>query len=86
MPTTGRIHMNYKSPLTRVYGSTNAGGRWGVDLKKTGHDVIIITGKSQEPVYLVISSKSVEFLDASANANLDTIETRAFFKKKVSKA
>jgi len=34
MPTSGRIHMNYKAPLTNAYGSTTAGGKWSVDVKK----------------------------------------------------
>ena len=85
MPTSGRIHMNYKSPLTGAYGSTNAGGRYGVDLKKTGYDVVIITGKAEKPVFLVISAGSVEFLDAEAEKNLDSMETRAVLKEKYSK-
>lgn len=76
MPTSGRIHMNYKSPLTNAYGSTNAGGRVSVDLKKTGVDVLIITGKAERPTYLIIRRGSVEFVDAEATAGLDALETR----------
>ena len=64
MPTSGRFHMNFKSPLTGGIGSTNSGGYWGVAFKKTGHDVLYITGSSETPVYLVISSETVEFKDA----------------------
>jgi aldehyde:ferredoxin oxidoreductase len=81
MPTSGRIHMNYKSPLTEGYGSTNAGGRWSVDLKRTGCDAIVITGKSPRPVYLVLTSAGVEFMDAGPTAQLDAIETRELLKK-----
>jgi aldehyde:ferredoxin oxidoreductase len=81
MPTSGRIHMNYKSPLTEGYGSTNAGGRWSVDLKRTGCDALVITGRSSTPVYLVLTSAGVEFMSAEATADLDAIDTRAFLKK-----
>ncbi len=84
MPTSGRLHMNYKSPLTGGYGSTNAGGRWAVDLKRTGHDVVIILGKSAHPVYLMISSSGVEFIDATQTQELDAIETRTLLKEKYS--
>ena len=84
MPTSGRIHMNYKSPLTDVYGSTNAGGKWSVDLKKTGHDVLIIKGKAKKPVYLIVSSRGAEFINAETTAHLDAIETRALLKQKFS--
>lgn len=80
MPTSGRFHMNYKSPLSEAYGSTNAGGRWGVDFKKTGHDMLIITGKAKKPVYIMISSSGVKFIDASETSELDSIETRAYLK------
>jgi len=82
MPTSGRIHMNYKSPLTGAYGSTNAGGRWSVDLKRTGYDALVITGKSPKPVYLMLTSAGVEFIDAGPTAELDAIETRELLKKK----
>ncbi len=85
MPTSGRFHMNYKSPLTDAYGSTNAGGRWSVDLKRTGNDMVIITGKSENPVYLMISSNGVEFLDAVKTKKLDAIETRTYLKNEYSK-
>jgi len=81
MPTSGRIHMNYKSPLTGGYGSTNAGGRWSVDLKRTGSDALVITGKSPAPVYLILTSAGVEFRDATPTAELDAIQTRELLKK-----
>lgn len=81
MPTSGRMHMNYKSPLSGGYGSTNAGGRWGVDLKRTGSDALVITGKSPHPVYLIVTSAGVEFMDAGPTADLDAIETRELLKK-----
>ncbi|MFX0199913.1 MAG: aldehyde ferredoxin oxidoreductase N-terminal domain-containing protein, partial [Candidatus Hodarchaeota archaeon] len=39
-PTSGRLHVNFKSPLTGGIGSTNSGGHWAVAFKKTGHDVL----------------------------------------------
>jgi aldehyde:ferredoxin oxidoreductase len=82
MPTSGRMHMNFKSPMTGAYGSTNGGGRFGVDLKKTGHDGVVITGKSQTPVYPIISSRGVEFLEDREMHSLDAIEVREYLKKK----
>jgi aldehyde:ferredoxin oxidoreductase len=85
MPTSGRIHMNFKSPLTGALGSTNAGGRWAVEFKKSGYDVLVVTGKSPQPVYLVISNAGVEFFDAGPLKSLSSIETRAAIKEKHSK-
>ncbi|UCE55273.1 MAG: hypothetical protein JSV31_07475 [Desulfobacterales bacterium] len=74
MPASGRIHVNFKSPLTAGIGSSNSGGFWAVSFKKTGHDVLIIRGKSAKPIYLKISSSSVEFLDATELSNLNVEE------------
>ena len=64
MPASGRVHLNYKSPLTGALGSTNAGGRWAVESKKSGYDVLVLTGKSPQPICLVISNAGVEFVEA----------------------
>jgi aldehyde:ferredoxin oxidoreductase len=75
MPTAGRFHLNFKSPLTGGVGSTNSGGYWGVTFKKTGHDVLYITGKAEEPTYLVISHDTVEFRNAAEFQESNTKET-----------
>ena len=85
MPTSGRFHMNYKSPITGALGSTNAGGRWAVEFKKSGYDLLVVTGKSPGPVYLVITNDGVEFADAGPYEDLSSIETRSAIKEKHSK-
>jgi len=75
MPTAGRFHLNFKSPLTGGVGSTNSGGYWGVALKKAGYDGLYITGKAETPTYLVISREKVEFKSAAEFKALNTKET-----------
>ena len=82
MPTSGRVHMNYKSPITGALGSTNAGGHWAVEFKKAGYDLLVIAGKSTAPVYIVISNAGVEFVDAGAFKDLSSIETRNAIRQK----
>jgi aldehyde:ferredoxin oxidoreductase len=65
-PTGGRYMVITKSPLTGTVACSNSGGYWGAELKFAGYDVVIIEGKSEEPVYLNISDDSVEIKDASA--------------------
>jgi aldehyde:ferredoxin oxidoreductase len=84
MPTSGRVHMNYKSPLTGALGSTNAGGRWAVEFKKSGYDLLVISGKASKPVYLVISSAGLEFVEAGSLKDLSSIETRTAIKETLS--
>jgi len=47
------------------YSYGNLGGKWGVFLKYAGYDGLIVTGKSEKPVYLIINNNSVEIKDAT---------------------
>ncbi|MCP4719826.1 MAG: hypothetical protein GY860_10260 [Desulfobacteraceae bacterium] len=81
VPTSGRLHMNFKSPLTDALGSSNGGGHFSVGLKRTGYDLLVITGKSKTPSMLVISNGKVEFKDAQGMEELDSIALRKKIRK-----
>jgi aldehyde:ferredoxin oxidoreductase len=61
VPTCARYHAEFKSPLTGGIGSADAGGKWGVEFKRTGHDALVITGQASEPVVLFIDDDGVHF-------------------------
>jgi aldehyde:ferredoxin oxidoreductase len=63
-PTTGRVNVTAKSPLTDIYGNSNAGTNFGPELKYAGYDGLIITGKAQKPLYINIQDDVVELKDA----------------------
>jgi len=73
VPTSARFHANFKSPLTGGIGSTNSGGRWGVEFKRTGHDAMVVTGRSPDPVVLFVDGDTVQF-DAPPDVDLDDVE------------
>jgi len=62
----GRHAAIAKSPLTGLFGYSMCGGFFGWQLKRSGFDGIIITGKAEEPVYLVIQDSNVEIRNASS--------------------
>ena len=64
-PTTSRFAVVAKSPLTGTIGGCSSGGHFGIDLKSTGFDVIIIEGVSENPCYLNIVENKTEVLNAS---------------------
>ncbi|MHA1252772.1 MAG: aldehyde ferredoxin oxidoreductase family protein [Candidatus Helarchaeota archaeon] len=63
-PCVGKYSICAKSPLTDIWGESNSGGKFGPELKYAGFDGIIITGKSEKPVYLWINDGNVELKDA----------------------
>ena len=71
-----------KSPLTtpEKFNYGNLGGRWGAELKFAGYDGIVVHGKSERPVYLLISDGKVEVKDASALRGKGAIQTRDTLK------
>lgn len=60
-----RVVISSKSPLTGGIGTSEAGGFWPASAKFSGYDAIIISGKSKNPVYLLIDNGKVEIRDAS---------------------
>jgi aldehyde:ferredoxin oxidoreductase len=48
-PTSGRISIGGKSPLTRGIKEANAGGNPGQDLMKLGYRAVIVKGKPADP-------------------------------------
>lgn len=64
-PTGGRYMVITKSPLTGTIASSNSGGYFGPELKFAGFDVIIVEGKSEKPVYLMIEDGEFSIKDAS---------------------
>ena len=71
-PTTSRYAIVSKSPLTGTVGGCSSGGHFGIDLKSTGYDVLIIEGVSNKPCYISIENNNAEIRDASKLWGKDT--------------
>jgi aldehyde:ferredoxin oxidoreductase len=63
-PSSGRLEIVTKSPLTGIFGDTNSGGHFAPALKNAGCDMLVIGGKADRPVYLWIDDGRVEIRDA----------------------
>ena len=75
-PCATRYTVTSKSPLTRIFGDSNAGGYFGVRLKKAGYDHIVIRGRSDKPAALLIEEgKFPQLVDADWLWGLDTYAT-----------
>jgi len=63
-PTASRMCLVSKSPATGTIFESNIGGAFGPELKFAGYDGIVITGESENPVYLRIEDDQVSIEDA----------------------
>jgi len=75
VPGSDRFHIGFKSPLTSHYNDGNSGGSFSSSLKKTGFDAVYISGKSEEPVYLLITEHGGVLKSARELWGKDTYET-----------
>ncbi len=75
LPSSGKLVVASKSPLTNGYGDGNIGTMASVHMKKAGYDAIVVSGRSPKPVYIYIEDDKVEIRDATDLWGLDTFET-----------
>lgn len=80
-PSAARLHINALSPLTGILGSSNVGGYAGAWLRSCNLSSIIITGKSQSPVYLYIHEDRAEIRNAEEIWGTDAFEAQDQLKK-----
>jgi aldehyde:ferredoxin oxidoreductase len=62
-PTASRFNASAKSPLTGIFGDTNAGGHLASEMKFAGYDQIIIEGQAEKSSYINIKDEIVEVLN-----------------------
>ncbi|MBI9039634.1 MAG: aldehyde ferredoxin oxidoreductase family protein [Bacteroidales bacterium] len=84
-PTTSRFSIVSKSPLSGTINACSAGGHFGLDLKSTGFDVLVIEGISEKPSYIYITDSEIEIRDASEVWGLNTHKTTDILLSKTNK-
>ncbi len=80
-PCSGRFDAVTKSPLTGIMVSASCGGPFGMALKTSGWDALLVRGKAKKPVYLYIDSKGAQVRDAGKLWGKDTRATGAALEK-----
>jgi aldehyde:ferredoxin oxidoreductase len=82
-PCATRFTVTAKSPLTEVFGDSNGGGFFPVRVKQAGYDHIVIRGRADKPVALLIEKgKNPKLVDASGMWGLDIYATDELIHKK----
>ncbi|MGC9121740.1 MAG: aldehyde ferredoxin oxidoreductase N-terminal domain-containing protein, partial [Thermogladius sp.] len=72
LPSSGKLVVASKSPLTNGYGDGNIGSMASHHLKRAGFDAIVIQGKAKKPVYLYIENDKVSINPADDLWGLDS--------------
>ena len=81
--TATRFTAVARSPLTRAFGESEAGGYWGPELKMAGWEAIVITGRAEQPVYLSIRDDRAEIRDARHLWGREPAETQASIREEL---
>jgi len=73
-PCSSWTSLAARSPLTYpcTYAYEDMGGHWGAELKFAGYDQIVIKGRAEKPVFIVIEDQRVEIKEANDLWGMDT--------------
>ena len=83
LTTSSKFAVVTKSPLTGFIGDSLSSSFMATELKKTGCDALIITGRSDSPTLLSINDGNADFLDAGDLLGLTTSETERAVKERL---
>ena len=83
LTTSSKFAVLTKSPLTGFIGDSLSSSFMATELKKTGCDALIITGRSEYPCLLSIDDGEVDFLDASGLMGKSTLDTERAVKERL---
>ena len=75
VPAACKASFCARSPQTEIWDEATVGGYWGAELKFTGHDGIVVTGRAEKPVYLWIDDDEIYIKSAQSIWGLDTYLT-----------
>ncbi len=64
IPASSKHAVATKSPLTGLIGDSISSSYWSLALKRTGFDVLVVTGAASSPIYLFIDNEIVHFKKA----------------------
>jgi aldehyde:ferredoxin oxidoreductase len=81
-PAVGRFSLCGRSPQTGLWGESNLGGFIGTELRRAGYDILWISGRAEQPVYLWIQNENVYIKPANHLwRKADTYETQMIIRK-----
>jgi aldehyde:ferredoxin oxidoreductase len=81
LPSSGKLVIAAKSPLTGGYGDGNIGTIASVQLRRACYDAVVLEGKAKKPTVLWIDDDETEMLDGRDLWGLGAFETEKKIKE-----
>jgi aldehyde:ferredoxin oxidoreductase len=81
IPSSGKLVVATKSPLTLGYGDGSIGSVAAVQLRRTGFDAVMVKGKAEKPCILLVGDEGAEILDAEGLWGLETFKVEEKLKE-----
>jgi aldehyde:ferredoxin oxidoreductase len=82
MPASGKTSFVSLSPATGIYGDSNMGGSFGVELRQAGYDALAILGRAEELSYLWVDNDKVKIVRAPELKGKTVLETEGLIRQK----
>jgi aldehyde:ferredoxin oxidoreductase len=82
LPSSGKLVVAAKSPLTGGYGDGNVGTWACVNMRRAGYDAIVFEGKAETPAVVKVEDDKTEFLSGEDYWGRGVFETEKDLKKK----
>ncbi len=79
-PGAARAALATKSPQTGLYLFCITGGELGPAIKRSGFDLVILTGRSEEPVYVEVAGGKAKLHPAGHLWGLDPISAQEYIR------
>ncbi|MEM2123430.1 MAG: aldehyde ferredoxin oxidoreductase family protein [Candidatus Bathyarchaeia archaeon] len=81
IPSSGKLVVAAKSPLTLGYGDGSIGSLAAVQLRRAGYDAVMVKGRAEKPSILFIGDGGAEILGAEELWGLDTFKAEEKLKE-----
>jgi aldehyde:ferredoxin oxidoreductase len=83
LPSSGKNSFVAMSPATGLYGDSSMGGRFGVELRQTGIDVLSITGQAPVLSFLFIDNDDIKVIPAPELKGRSCLEAEGMIKQRL---
>jgi aldehyde:ferredoxin oxidoreductase len=80
LPSSGKTSFISISPATGIYGDSNMGGSFGVELRQAGYDALVIKGKAEKLSYLWIDDDEVKIVENEGLKGKGCLEVEGIIK------